>query len=122
MIDVIFKRRPIRDFLKNYPTEKWKEVIPDVFEIGVLNLKNSFNKTNFTKKEFENILSELRSYNSNNNNYNNNNYNNNNNPQEEFYPSDEYFSSFENDSSYNNLKIFFQNFVPTIQIIIIIIQ
>jgi hypothetical protein len=99
MIDVIFKRRPIRDFLKNYPAEKWKEVIPDVFEIGVLNLKNSFNKTNFTKKEFENILSELRSYNSNNNN----NYTIKNNPQEEF--SDEYFSSFENDSSYNNYTI-----------------
>ena len=107
MIDVIFKRRPIRDFLKNYPTEKWKEVIPDVFEIGVLNLKNSFNKTNFTKKEFETILSELRSYNSNNLNNNNNNYYTikNNTPQKEFYPSDDYFSSFENESSYNNNTI-----------------
>ena len=109
MIDVIFKRRPIRDFLKNYPTEKWKEVIPDVIEIGVLNLKNSFNKTYFTRKEFESILSELRSYNSNNfyDNNSNNNSIKNQTPfqQEEINPSDEYFSSFENESSYNNYTI-----------------
>ena len=53
MIDVIFKRRPIRDFLKNYPTEKWKEVIPDVFEIGVLNLKNSLIKQILRKKNLK---------------------------------------------------------------------
>ena len=107
MIDVIFKHRPIRDFLKNYPTEKWKKVIPDVFKIIGLNLKNSFNKTNFTKKEFETILSELQSYNSNNLNNNDNNYYTiKNNPlQKEFYPSDDYFSSFENESSYNSNTI-----------------
>ena len=43
MIEIIFKRRPIREFLKKYPSDKWKEIIPDVLEIGVLNLKNSFN-------------------------------------------------------------------------------
>lgn len=65
MIEIIFKRRPIRDFLKQYPSEKWKEIIPDVLEIGVLNLKNSFNTYLFSKEDFSNILFDLRNFNSN---------------------------------------------------------
>ena len=96
VVNEIFKRRPARDFLRLYPSEKWKEIIPDVFEIGVLNLKNSFGTLKFTKIDLKNILVELRNYNpsddnndmyqeeeinqnidENNNKNNNNNYNNN---------------------------------------------
>lgn len=60
MIDALFKRRPARDFLRKYPTTQWKEIIPDVFEIGVLNLRNSFNTYEFSKTDLQNILLELR--------------------------------------------------------------
>lgn len=62
MIEIIFKRRPIREFLKKYPSDKWKEIIPDVLEIGVLNLKNSFNTLMFSKEDFNNILFDLRNF------------------------------------------------------------
>ena len=102
VVNEIFKRRPARDFLRLYPSDKWREIIPDVFEIGVLNLKNSFGTFKFTKIDLNNILEELRNYNpsqdnvveveydknditnnyinkSNNRNNNKNNFNNNNN-------------------------------------------
>ena len=94
VLNGIYKRRAARDFLRLYPSEKWKEIIPDVFEIGVLNLKNSFGTLKFTKVDLKNILDELRNYNSSEdilvedesqkesqNNYrkNKNNFNNNNN-------------------------------------------
>ena len=61
-INKIFQRRPAREFLSNYPTKLWNQIIPDVFEIGILNLKNSFNTLKFSHQEFENILFELRNY------------------------------------------------------------
>ena len=63
VLNEIFKRRPARDFLRLYPSEKWKEIIPDIFEIGVLNLKNSFGTLKFTKIDIKNILDDLRNYN-----------------------------------------------------------
>lgn len=60
MIDELLKRRPIKEFLKKYSTKIWSEVMTDLFEIGVLNLKNSFNKLHFTKEEFKSILYDLR--------------------------------------------------------------
>jgi len=63
VVNEIFKRRPARDFLRLYPSDKWREIIPDVFEIGVLNLKNSFGTFKFTKIDLNNILEELRNYN-----------------------------------------------------------
>ena len=62
MINELFKRRPARDFLRKYPTEKWKVIIPDVFEIGVLNLKNSFGTYEYSADDFANILNDLRNY------------------------------------------------------------
>ena len=61
-LNKIFERRPAREFLSIYPTKVWNEVIPNVFEIGILNLKNSFNTLKFSRNDFENILYELRNY------------------------------------------------------------
>jgi len=114
VVNEIFKRRPARDFLRLYPSDKWKELIPDIFEIGVLNLKNSFGTLKFTKNQIKDILVDLRNYkpneeeiNTNNiNNNNNNNYedqnnfeeeNNNNNSDEE-----EEYNENENDEQNNN--------------------
>lgn len=62
MIEELLKRKTIHDFLTRYPTNRWKEVISDVFEIGVLNLRNSFNTYEFSQKEFYNILLDLKNY------------------------------------------------------------
>ena len=61
-INKIFQRRPAREFLSIYPTKLWNEIIPDVFEIGILNLKNSFNTLKFSRNDFDSILYELRNY------------------------------------------------------------
>lgn len=61
MIDALFKRKICREFIKAYSEELWKQVIPDVFEIGVLSLEKSFNKILFSKEEFKEILDDLRS-------------------------------------------------------------
>ena len=58
MIDALFKRKICREFIKAYSEELWKQVIPDVFEIGVLSLEKSFNKILFSKEEFKEILDD----------------------------------------------------------------
>ena len=63
MIEIILKRKPIRDFLKNYSSERWTEIIPNVLEIGVLNLKNSFGTYQFSQEDFQSILYDLYNYN-----------------------------------------------------------
>jgi hypothetical protein len=60
MIDMIYRRKSCRDFLKLYSEELYKDIIPDVFEIGVLSLLNSFDKAIFTKKELTEIILDLK--------------------------------------------------------------
>lgn len=57
MIEHLFKKKMIRDFLKKYSTNQWPQVISDIFEIGILNLQNSFHTMYFTKETFQNIIS-----------------------------------------------------------------
>ena len=59
-MDLIYRRKSCREFLKVYSEELYKDLIPDVFEIGVLNLVNSFNKTLFTKSELKTIIDDLK--------------------------------------------------------------
>lgn len=63
MIEELLKRPPVREFLNKYPSERWKKLITDVFEIGVLNLYNSFHTFEFSEREFNAILNDLRYYN-----------------------------------------------------------
>ena len=60
MIEWLYRRKACRDFLKVYSEELYKDVIPDVFEIGVLSLLNSFNKAIYTKKELTEIILDLK--------------------------------------------------------------
>ena len=60
MIEWLYRRKVCRDFLKVYSEELYKDVIPDVFEIGVLSLFNSFNKVIYTKKELSEIILDLK--------------------------------------------------------------
>ena len=59
IINQIFKRKPAWDFLRLYPSKKRKEIIPDIFEISVLNLKNSFGILKFTKVDLNNSTTFL---------------------------------------------------------------
>ena len=113
VINEIFKRRHARDFLRLYPSDKWKVLIPDIFEIGVLNLKNSFGTYKFTKKQIQDILIDLRNYKPDDDEINNNNLNeqnleedknyneeNNNNEEEEYSENEE--NNEINDMNNNN--------------------
>jgi len=122
VVNEIFKRRPARDFLRLYPSDKWKELIPDIFEIGVLNLKNSFGTLKFTKNQIKDILVDLRNYkpneeeiNTNNININNNNYEDKNNFEEENYNNnsdeEEEYNENENDEQKNNNKLNNKNMI-----------
>ena len=56
MIELLYKRRNVREFLNKYSPKLWAEVIPYVVEIGVMNLKTSFKTLYFSKEDFTNIL------------------------------------------------------------------
>ena len=114
VVNEIFKRRPARDFLRLYPSEKWKEIIPDIFEIGVLNLKNSFGTLKFSKNQIKDILIDLRNYKPdtyiNNNNDNdteeiNTDNNNEQNNEEEYENNEEEEEYFDNNNINNNINI-----------------
>jgi len=60
MVEWIYMRKSCVEFLKNYSDELLSEIIPNVFEIGVLTLKNSFHKMIFSKDELRDIIYDLR--------------------------------------------------------------
>ena len=62
MINEILTRFPSQEFLNKYPSERWKDIIADVIEIGILNLRNSFGADEFSKNEIQGILNDLRHY------------------------------------------------------------
>ena len=62
MIDELRTRIPAQEFLNKYPSESWKEIIADVIEIGILNLKNSFGTEEFSRSEIKGVLNDLRHY------------------------------------------------------------
>ena len=60
MIENCLRHKIIRDFLKNYTENRWKDLIPSLIEIGILNLQKSFNKIIFTNDEIKKILRHLQ--------------------------------------------------------------
>lgn len=59
MINELVSRPNIQHFLNKYPSCMWKDLLADIFEIGVLNLRNSFHRDEFSKNEFYNIIYDL---------------------------------------------------------------
>ena len=49
-------RPNIQEFLNKYLSSLWKELIADLFEIGVLNLPNSYHRDEYSKKEFRALI------------------------------------------------------------------
>ena len=62
MINEILTRFPSQEFLNKYPSNRWKDIIADVVEIGILNLRNSFGTDEFSKNEIQGVLNDLRQY------------------------------------------------------------
>ena len=62
MINEILTRFPSQEFLNKYPSDRWKDIIADVIEIGILNIRKSFGTDEFSKKEIQGILNDLRHY------------------------------------------------------------
>ena len=62
MIEEFLTRPPAQEFLNKYPSDRWKEVIGDVIEIGILNLKNSFGTDEFSRSDIKSVLNDLRHY------------------------------------------------------------
>ena len=55
MIEALYRRKHCRDFLRMYSEQLYKDLIPDIFEIGVLTLLNSFKNNNYNKQKDLNI-------------------------------------------------------------------
>ena len=62
MINEILTRIPSQEFLNKYPSDRWKDIIADVIEIGILNLRTSFGTDEFSKNEIQGFLNDLRHY------------------------------------------------------------
>ena len=60
MINELLSRPNIQEFLNKYPSSRWKELITDLFEIGILNLNNSYNRYEFSRNEFYSIIHDLK--------------------------------------------------------------
>ena len=60
MIENCLRHKIIRDFLKHYTENRWKDLIPSLIEIGILNLQNSFNKIIFTNDELKKFSRHLQ--------------------------------------------------------------
>ena len=60
MIENCLRHKIIRDFLRNYTENRWKDLIPSLIQIGILNLQKSFNKIFFTNEEIKKVLRHLQ--------------------------------------------------------------
>ena len=60
MLDLIFRKKNCREFLKVYSEDLYRDIIPNVFEIGVLTLQNNYNKILFSKEELEEIILDIK--------------------------------------------------------------
>ena len=60
MLESCLSHKIIRDFLKNQSENKWKDIIPILIEIGILNLQKAFNKIIFTYEELKKISLNLQ--------------------------------------------------------------
>lgn len=60
MIEILHKRKEIRELLNNYPPNQWENIIPLIVEIGISYLHSTYPKVDFTIEDFTTILQELK--------------------------------------------------------------
>ena len=59
-MDILQRRKICREFLNGYNEKSHPEIISRIFEIGLLAIKNRYNKINFSKEELDDIINELK--------------------------------------------------------------
>jgi hypothetical protein len=59
MIEILYRKKIIRDVLNQYSTKQWNALIPILLEIGILFLKNNFIITELNIQDFKNILGKI---------------------------------------------------------------
>ena len=59
MIEILYRKKLIRDVLNQYSTKQWNALIPILIEIGILFLKNNFIITELNIQDFKNILGKI---------------------------------------------------------------
>ena len=60
MLETCLRNKVIRDFLNLYKQSRWKELIPSLIEIAILNLNSSFKTLFFSEEDIHNIIEELK--------------------------------------------------------------
>ena len=111
MINELLSRPNIQEFLNKYPSSRWKELITDLFEIGILNLKNSYNRYEFSRNEFYALIKDLehpshypgtvQNYQNNRSQSNNQHYNDN--YSSNYYSQNNFNKKYSNENmTYNN--------------------
>ena len=60
MLETCLRNEVVRDFLNLYKQSRWKELIPSLIEIAILNLNSSFNTLFFSEEDIHNIIEELK--------------------------------------------------------------
>lgn len=56
MIELLYRRKVIREMLNQFSTKQWNQIIPLILEIGVIYLRNNFRTTELSVLDFKNIL------------------------------------------------------------------
>jgi len=67
MIEHFYKIKLIRDFLKNFSQQRWKALITNVLQIGILQLKNNCNIACISFEDINNLVESLKKTTMNNN-------------------------------------------------------
>ena len=66
MLELLNKRKEIRELLNQYPASQWDNIIPLILEIGIIYLKSTYSTVNFPAEDFQKILHEMKEKHKNN--------------------------------------------------------
>ncbi len=60
MLEILTKRKEIRELINNYPQNQWENIIQLIIEIGISYLHSTYPKVNFTVEDLRTIIQELK--------------------------------------------------------------
>ena len=60
MIEQLYKKKIIRDFLSLFTENKWKTLISSILEYGILKLKKNYNIASLTADDILNLIEDVK--------------------------------------------------------------
>jgi len=60
MIEQLYKKKIIRDFLSLFIENKWKSLIASTLEYGIINLKKNYNVASLTADDILNLIEDVK--------------------------------------------------------------